>query len=473
VRAMFDGHETLCAAGAAIHFWAFASFARRDSGDCDIALPSADNATIVYRCDALECVDVTSFFTVPRDGADGVEVLPLPPLVTTVVSAAMQPGRNKTLVITLQQQSNDGACYVVPRVAAAAFDKSAPLAAALLQKGLSEEQIVHDNWTALMSLPLEAVVAMLALQLADSMKPALETYATHDVVKVTPSSTLSCELWCRVVMRFTNGEKGRRILGAADVRDALVALSAQATTADACYWWCGAICNLAFDEANRALFGTAEVRDALLAVQPQATTAAACFCWCGTVNILALDDANKQLLGTTGVRDALVAVHPQATTADACMAWCGAVNNIVLNSASNARLFGSAAVRGALVALSTQATTAMTCESWCDAICTLTDPNNANQQLLGTAEMRDALVAMRPQVTTADACGAWCGVICNLCFTSPDVASVATRNNMQLLRVAAVQNAHAAMKDLAATDEYAKRRWDSAALALRDDEAKS
>jgi hypothetical protein len=64
VRAMFDGHETLCAAGAAIHLWALAFFARRDVGDGDTAAavrPSADNdssTTIMCLCDSLECVDV-------------------------------------------------------------------------------------------------------------------------------------------------------------------------------------------------------------------------------------------------------------------------------------------------------------------------------------------------------------------------------------------------------------------------------
>jgi hypothetical protein len=41
-------------------------------------------------------VDVTPFFTLPRDGADGVEVLPLPPLVTTVSAAMQQPGRSSS-----------------------------------------------------------------------------------------------------------------------------------------------------------------------------------------------------------------------------------------------------------------------------------------------------------------------------------------------------------------------------------------
>jgi hypothetical protein len=61
----------------------------------------------------------------------------------------------------------------------AAFDKTAPLAAALLRKGLTEQQIVQDNWTAMMSLPHDA--------------------STLDVLKVKPSSPLSCDMWCGVV----------------------------------------------------------------------------------------------------------------------------------------------------------------------------------------------------------------------------------------------------------------------------------
>ncbi len=89
--------------------------------------------------------------------------------------------------------------------------------------------------------------------------------------------------------------------------------------------------------------------------------------------------------------------------------------------------------------------------------------------------MRDALVALGPQATSAEACSQWCGAICNLCLTTADVASLgstpATRNNVHLLRVAAVRDAHAALEDLAATDADAKTFWDNASLALRDDEA--
>jgi hypothetical protein len=431
VRAMFDGHETLFAAGAAIHFWAFASFARRDAGGDEIALPNADNnAAVVYRCDSLECVDVTPFLTVPRDGADGVEVLPLPPLVTTVVSAAMHPGRSKTLVITLQQQPNDGACYVVPRVAATpAFDKSAPLAVALLRLGLSEEQIVQDGWTALMALPLEVVVGALAAKCSPTMAAALQTHPSLavDVLKVKPSSPLSCELWCLVVYRFAANDIGRKMLGTTEVRDALLALAPHATT-DVVYSWCTAMCNLTDNnDANKQLFGTAAVRDTLVAMGAQATTAYACIRWCAAICSLTRIDAIKRLLGTEAVRDALVAVQPQATTADACEWWCCAISNMVLNTP-------------------------------------------ANEQLLGTAAVRDALVAVQPHATTAESCIQWCAVICNLSFGDELGASPATRRNLQLFRVASVRKAHAALKRIASSSAQAKKLWDAAALTLADDE---
>jgi hypothetical protein len=330
------------------------------------------------------------------------------------VSAAMQPGRSKTLVVTLQQQSNDSACYVVPRVttAAPAFDKTAPLAVALLRKGLSEQQIVQDGWTALMSLPLEAVVAIMAATFLDTMKPTLEKYATHDVVKVKPSSARSAELWCQVVMRFAYVKNGAQILGTVAMRDALVEVSPQLGTPGACFLWCTAICYLTLSAGSRQLFGTAAVRDALVALSAQATTATpACQTWCAAVSNLAFHDANKALFGTAAVRDALVAVHPQATTADACRWWCG-------------------------------------------AICDLTDTNDANTHLFGTAAVRDALVALSPHATTAAGYW-WCTAICIL---GP--------SNKTVMCVPAVRDAHAALKRISADSAEATKRWDEAAAIL-------
>jgi hypothetical protein len=53
-----------------------------------------------------------------------------------------------------------------------------------------------------------------------------------------------------------------------------MALRPQATTADAYRFWCTAIVNMVTgNAANQQLFGTAAVRDALVALRPQATTA--------------------------------------------------------------------------------------------------------------------------------------------------------------------------------------------------------
>ncbi len=103
------------------------------------------------------------------------------------------------------------------------FDRTAPLAAALLRKGLTEELIVQDNWTAQMSLPRNAVNGIMSATLSDDDKAALEQHATLDVLKVKPSSALSCELWCRFVGRFAIGPKAQVLLGTVEVREALVA----------------------------------------------------------------------------------------------------------------------------------------------------------------------------------------------------------------------------------------------------------
>jgi hypothetical protein len=230
----------------------------------------------------------------------------------------------------------EGAAAIAAATAAAeeaASDKTAPLAVALAHKGLSEQQLVQDGWTALLSsLPSDAVKIIMKEMnkdrgTRDDGRPSDDDIAALDrcarqesaailgVLGVTPSSALSCELWCRGVARFAIGPIGRELLGTEAVRDAFVALGPQATTADACRWWCTAICHLTLLDANQKLFGTAAVRDALVALSAHATTAGACCWWCSViVHLTANNDANKQLLGTPAVRDALVALRSQTTT---------------------------------------------------------------------------------------------------------------------------------------------------------------
>jgi hypothetical protein len=361
-----------------------------------------------------------------------------------------------------------------PAAAADALDKTAPLVAALLQAGLTEQQIVQDNWTALMSLPLEAVVVIMspkvaaAVPLSAAMADALEQHVTLDVLKVKPSSPLSCEIWCRVVARS-------KVPFGLEVRGALLAVRAQATTADACEWWCGAVVNLTALDANQQAFGTAEVnpnqpiglcpawgyrseqnnnivgtvemRDALVALGPQATTAEACQWWCVAICNLAVNDAadseaNKQLLGTAALRDALVAMRPRATTAEACQWWCSAICSLTADSEANKQLLGTAALRDALVALQLQATTADACDWWCGAIYYLT-VSAANKQLFGVEAVHDALVALGPQATTAATCERWCDVIRRL------TANNAV--NQQLFGTAAVRDALVALGPHATT----------------------
>jgi hypothetical protein len=107
-----------------------------------------------------------------------------------------------------------------------------------------------------------------------------------------------------------------------------------------------------------------------------------------------------------------------------------------------------------------------------DVICNLTAMNAANEQLFGTTAVRDALVAVGAQaMTTVEACLQWCAVICNLSCAGGGVpgASPATRRNLQLLRVASVRKAHAALKIIASSSAQAKTLWALAALGLADD----
>jgi hypothetical protein len=337
--------------------------------------------------------------------------------------------------------------------------ETSPLAVALLRQGLSDEQIVQDGWTALFWLPQLAVNAIMAAAgtLTDADRAALEGHATLDVLKVTPSSPQSCELWCRIVVLFSIGVSAKKLLGCAEVRDALVALQHRATTAacewwcrtisyltfnnsanrqvfgtgavrdalvamhsrvttaDACKWWCGAICNLTVKYvANQRLFGTSAARDALVALSAHATTADACQWWCTAVCHLTVHAGSAQLFGTAAVRDALVAASECVSTVAACRNWCRAVSNIVCGGGGGAALFTTAEVRDALVALSVHTTTADACECWCSAICALTANNAANQQLFGTAEVCGALVALHSRASTTDRCYRWCNAICNL-----------------------------------------------------------
>jgi hypothetical protein len=403
--------------------------------------------------------------------------------------------------------------------AIATLDKTAPLAVALLRKGLTEEQIVHDGWTALMSLPQDVVAAITATTTTEfdaveskmaRDKIQLEEHVTRNVFKVKPSSPLSCQLWCltvllsvrtspyRVDMRHVRmdavrdaivavrmqattadacqswcllisdlgfvGRGNQQTFGTAEVRDALVALQPQATTATACRQWCTAIVNLTdFCSTNQRLFGTAAVRDALVALRAQVTTAAcptACRWWCEVVDNLADNDTVKwQLLCTTAVRDALVAVRPLVTTDDVCRRWCRTICSLTVDHAANRQLFGTPAVRDALVALSPQATTAEGCYWWCAAICNVTADNSVNQQLLGTPAVRDALVALGSYATTANASHVWCASILNL---------VKCNDNQQLFATVSARSAHAAMRQIAATHPMVKGCWDRVYEILKE-----
>ncbi len=79
----------------------------------------------------------------------------------------------------------------------------APLEAALLQRGVTQQHIASDNWAAMLWLPQAAVDAMLitnGASLTDADEATLEQHAaqvTSAISTVKPSTPLSCEFWCR------------------------------------------------------------------------------------------------------------------------------------------------------------------------------------------------------------------------------------------------------------------------------------
>ncbi len=87
------------------------------------------------------------------------------------------------------------------------------------------------------------------------------------------------------------------------------------------------------------------------------------------------------------------------------------------------------------------------------------DNNAANQRLLGTVEMRDALVAVQTHVAmTGAACDLWCVALASL--AAPGASRL-------LFRVPAVRDAHATLRDFAASYPDASKWWHVAAAVLR------
>ncbi len=305
----------------------------------------------------------------------------------------------------------------------AAFDKSSPLAVALMRKGLTEQQIMQDGWTVLMSLPADVVDAVVFPPPATAQS-SLEKHVSLDVLKVKPLSALSCEVWCIVVTGFAAvGPKGGRLLGSVAVRDALVALSTLATSSSACAAWCGAVARIiSVTEANKQLFCTAAVRDAMVALSAQATTAVACRNWFATLLGFTSGDgvvfpAGVQLFGAEAVRDALVTLVTRVPTAEACKLFCSAIfifsTNEIAEITDRQQRFGTPEVRDALVAASHLLSDEISCRTWCLAVKYLAS-STAGRRLFGTAEVRDALVAVRVHARTPGACVDWCTAVSRL-----------------------------------------------------------
>jgi hypothetical protein len=490
VRAMFDGHETLCAAGATIHFWAFASFARCDGGIIAAAArPSADNnnGTIVYRCDALECVDVTPFFTVPRDGVDGVEVLPLPPLVTTVVSATLQPG-HKTLVVNLLQQPNDGACYVVPRVAAspeaalaakAAATAASAAACAAAASSATPEQLMERGaaafsaekfaeaaaiYTQVIDLCRAAAAASASVDNSDFLKRALlnrsgafcllgeHERALSDAQELCfKSHSHLAKAWQRCAAAYEGlkryGEAAQAYRMAAKVSDRkgaaeplvymqsaseMYALAAERSAVVA------AKAPSALDE-NADADGVAPLAFALQRlglseedIVQDGWTALMGMPRAVLVDILTSSPAFAPAAAHVAVGEhaTLDVLKVKPSSEASVEIWCRVVAWFSAEAVGQ-RVLGVPAVGDALVAVVHPEMSTHACTDWCFAVGLLA--RGSESQLFGTAALRDALVAVRANANgSAEACEWWCAAA---------FALAAQSNGQQLLGTAAVRDA--------------------------------
>jgi hypothetical protein len=89
-------------------------------------------------------------------------------------------------------------------------------------------------------------------------------------------------------VNLTNdNQQNQQLLATAAVRDALVAVSAHATSADACEWWCNAICYLTdsnFLTSNQQLLRVSAIRSALQSLEQVAALSEAAKDWWGNAS---------------------------------------------------------------------------------------------------------------------------------------------------------------------------------------------
>ena len=114
---MFENPTAHCRAGAPINFWGLSSFTVNDAILKDKAFAGDARArTIIYKCDALPCVDIRPFSLFPKDER---EVMPVPPAMFVAMGISFtHPLTPNHLFIPMKYNGDDKFAYITPPVGA-------------------------------------------------------------------------------------------------------------------------------------------------------------------------------------------------------------------------------------------------------------------------------------------------------------------------------------------------------------------
>ncbi len=122
-----------------------------------------------------------------------------------------------------------------------------------------------------------------------------------------------------------------------------------ARTDDCIIHVCSAIANLAQHDAGAKLFSTPEFRDAIVACSKHAITAQSAENLCFAIsNICRNNSEGQKLFSTPEVRDAIIACYKTANTADVAVNVCVAIANICDNNPEGKKLCSTAEVQDAI-----------------------------------------------------------------------------------------------------------------------------
>jgi hypothetical protein len=142
--------------------------------------------------------------------------------------------------------------------------------------------------------------------------------------------------WCSALCNLASTGRARQVFGAPQLADAICCVSSS-VDARAAKWFCGAICNLTTaNNPNKQLLGTDGIRDALVRVAANCSTATGADAsestewWCRSICNLTGDFVqNKRIFGTAlPMRDAIISMCAHATTGDSAGMLCRAVVSI-------------------------------------------------------------------------------------------------------------------------------------------------